>query len=503
MTNQKYSIQLKNLLSNIVEIEEHDDRELFAITNDSRQVHKGSIFLAYPGYTVDGRQFIDQAIAKNAAAILYESSDKIKITPQKNVPIFPISNLSALQGELAARFYQHPSQQMKIIGVTGTNGKTSITHFIAETLNPEYPCAVIGTTGLGFLPNLQHTFFTTSDAVTLQKQLAQLKDQGAKAVSMEVSSHALSQNRVNGVNFYIAIYTQLSRDHLDFHLDMENYAKAKAKLFSMPGIQYRIINQDDPWGEQLIEKYQSYPGLIAYSLRDQPSNHYDKVYAKRIKKMKFGYQVDVVTPWGEGTFDSPLLGEFNISNLLAVLSTLLIFNIPFKQALERISKLSPPPGRLQCFGGNGSLPLIINDYSHTPDALAKVLITLRQHGQGKLWCVFGCGGNRDKGKRPEMGRIAEQYSDKVVITNDNPRNESPEAIVEDICKGLKHSEAVKILLNRHEAIKYAVQSAGINDIVLIAGKGHETTQTIGDQVIHFSDQEQIERQLEIRSNEEK
>lgn len=498
-----YQMNLAELLDGLVMDAYLDCNPLIIdMTNDSREVKPGSLFLAIPGYTFDGRDFIEAAIANGAAAILYQPAENRWFqTIDRSIPLIPIADLAKKQGEIAAKFYHQPSADMKIIGVTGTNGKTSVTQFIAQALAPEIKCALMGTLGVGCLPKLQRANLTTADAITLQKNLAKLRDQGVEAVAMEVSSHALAQHRVAGIQFDIAVFTQLSRDHLDFHGTMQRYAAAKAKLFAHTGLSHRIINYDDELGRKLLQEYAHATGLIGYSISPHANKLEDlvpTVAALQTQATAQGYIATVHTPWGQDELISPFLGRFNLSNLLAVLSVLGIFNVPLAVALSRLAHLEMVPGRLQCFGGASQQPLVIVDYAHTPDALNKVLNTLREHCRGQLWCVFGCGGDRDIGKRAKMGQVAEQSSDQVVITNDNPRHESPQKIVADICRGLTKPDQATIIFDRSQAIHFAVQSAAINDIVLIAGKGHEDYQILGDNIISFSDRAQVIEQLEFR-----
>ena len=464
-----------------------------SITNDSRKVQPGSLFLAVAGEQFDGRQFIAQAVAAGAVAVVYEAKGASPQQWEVDVPCVAVENLQAQQGRIAAEFYRFPSRHLTMIGVTGTNGKTSVTQFIAQAM-AEHPCGVIGTVGYGFLPQLQMGQLTTPDPVSLQSMLAELCEDGAMACAMEVSSHALVQGRVAAVEFDIAVFTQLSRDHLDYHGTMEAYGEAKAQLFASPGLRYGVINCDDPLGRTLIERHQQDYHIIPYSSQQQNYCEMPGIYVTNCQALTHGFIVDVVTPWGSGQFTTQLLGRFNVDNLLATLGVLGAMEVPLVQALKAISRITTVPGRMQAFGG-GKKPTVIVDYAHTPDALEKALTVLRAHCQGKLWCIYGCGGDRDKGKRPQMGAIAEQFADQPIITNDNPRSEVPADIANDIQAGLANPAKTVVLLDREEAITYAVQSASPGDIVLVAGKGHEMTQTIGDRIQRFSDAEIVESLL--------
>lgn len=490
---------LKLLLADISPVPLSDDISISELTQDSRKVSPGSLFIACQGETVDGRDFIPAAVEKGAAAILYQSylSDNPWENHSFSVPVIPIADLNHKVGLLAARFYNDPTRQMSVVGVTGTNGKTSCTHFIAQALNHQHKkTAVMGTVGYGFLPNLYPATHTTPDAISIQKNLALLQQQGAQAIAMEVSSHALVQHRVVGVNFDIAVFTQLSRDHLDYHKTMENYANAKKRLFAHPNLRYGIVNIDDEVGMSIVKQYASSLNIITYSAVGKAVNSHSSIVAKTIKNFTDGFIIEVETPWGAGTFKSSLLGRFNVSNLLAVLGVLGAMDVPLNSILDELANMSTVCGRMQCFGGGGK-PSVVVDYAHTPDALEKALLALREHCRGKLWCVFGCGGDRDKGKRPQMGEIAERLSDYMIITNDNPRTESPEAIISNICQGLSDMERIKIILEREKAIRYAIQSASTNDIVLVAGKGHETYQVIGNKTYPFSDIDVVKKILEL------
>lgn len=484
-------MKLKTLLTDTVSAPSVPDLEITHITNDSRHVCAGSLFIAIPGLKTDGRHYIDEAISKGALAIVYQADAEPLLIQQNKIPMIAVEKLAEYQGDIAARFYNQPSKEMQIIGVTGTNGKTSCTHFIAQALAQHaIKTAVLGTVGSGFIGDLKQAIHTTPDVIHLQQTLAELKKQGAKAVAMEVSSHALAQHRVRGVDFNIAVLTQLSRDHLDYHETMQHYANAKEKLFQQPGLAYAIVNLDDPLGEYVSEKYADQLEIIGYSALGKKHSQQPSVFVEQVKSSESGFEVSLQSPWGAGTFITPLLGRFNIGNLLAVLSVLAVLEVPFTKALHYLSLIKTVIGRMQCFGGDGQ-PRVVVDYSHTSDALKNALIALREHCLGKLWCVFGCGGNRDRGKRSLMGAISEQYSDYVVITNDNPRHEDPKCIIDDICKGLKDASAVVIEENRAKAITYAIEKAGSNDIVLVAGKGHESGIVMADKTIPFSDIEQV------------
>ena len=461
---------------------------------DSRKVKAGDLFIVCPGMHTDGRHYINEAIDKQAAAVFFDPHN-YKLSIKSSVPLIPILCLQNRIGEIAARFYGHPAKNLKIIGVTGTNGKTSCTHFIAQLLQSQgTPCAIVGTLGYGFIESLTKTNYTTPDPIQLQEAFMQMRKGGAKVLAIEVSSHALDQHRVSGVQFDIAVFTQLSRDHLDYHGSMENYAWAKELLFQQSGLNYGVVNCDDEFGRHLIEKYHKKLMLIGYSTKEIKDNLVPLVMAKTIKTLTQGFSVTVQTPWGNGTLTTSLFGRFSISNLLAVLGVLGLLGMPLEKAFLELSKLKNVPGRMQLIEGTQG-PQVIVDYAHTPDALEKTLMSLRERCRGRLICIFGCGGDRDREKRPKMGAIAERYADQVIVTNDNPRSESPLAIIKDVQVGFENPKSVIVETDRAAAIHYAVQKAMINDIVLIAGKGHETTQVIGKEVLPFNDAQEAKKAL--------
>lgn len=481
------SIRLAKLLSAINLIEPTHDILIEGISLDSRAVQPGFLFIALPGETVDGRCYIYDAIHRGAVAVIAEA---MQFSPADYaVPIYLVDDLQQKIGVIAAQFYRKPSIQLPVYGVTGTNGKTSCTQFIAHALSALHrPCGIIGTLGFGFPGQLSNQGFTTPDAIRTQQLLAELQSQGAQAVAMEVSSHALAQGRVNAVAFHTAIFTNLTRDHLDYHGDMDSYANAKRRLFEFPDLRYAIINLDDGLGQQLAVELATRLAVVGYSVNSDinPLKNIEMVRVTHAEFHTMGMTAQIMTPWGKGELQSKLLGKFNLSNLLAVLATLGLQNIPLSIILQRLSQLQGVPGRVETFGG-GSQPLVVVDYAHTPDALEQVLTALRLHCKGQLWCVFGCGGNRDRGKRSLMGYIAQQYADHIILTDDNPRHEQPQHIVTDIMQGITAIASVVVEHDRRRAIRHALACAKADDIVLIAGKGHETYQQIGDELVSFSD----------------
>jgi UDP-N-acetylmuramoyl-L-alanyl-D-glutamate--2,6-diaminopimelate ligase len=484
-------MKLSSLLQNLVSLPAKFDCDISGITLDSRCVKPGYVFIANVGTLVDGRSYIDEAIRNGASIIIAEQSSLNEQWEQRNqVFILYLPQLTTKISKIAANFYQFPANSLRIVGITGTNGKTSCSHFIATALKIlNTPCAIVGTLGVGEPGNLKPLALTTPDAITLQGLFAEFVKKKIRSVAMEVSSHSLDQGRVNDIPFEVGVFTNLSRDHLDYHHTMENYGAAKKRLFDSPFTRHAVINADDDYGKQLIEELSNVKNIIAYSVHE-PKLAVPYVYVRDFHLDISGITAYVVTPWGEGLMSSSLIGQFNLSNLLATLATLCLMDVPFNQALQCLAKLKAVPGRMQTFGG-GSQPLVVVDYSHTPDSLEKVLIALRKHCQGRLLCLFGCGGNRDKGKRPIMASIAESYADLVMVTDDNPRHESSEQIAADIMLGFKRPAAIKVVLDRSKAIQDIIQCAKPGDCVLIAGRGGETHQQIGDKKIPFSDAEKV------------
>ncbi|OGI56337.1 MAG: UDP-N-acetylmuramoyl-L-alanyl-D-glutamate--2,6-diaminopimelate ligase [Candidatus Muproteobacteria bacterium RIFCSPHIGHO2_12_FULL_60_33] len=464
------------------------NREVRGLQTDSRRVQPGDLFLAAPGMVADGRDFIGDAVASGACAVVYETDDGYALRGAP-VPAFGISGLRRKIGLIADRFYGSPSRRLVVVGVTGTNGKTTCTQLLAQALDqPPKRCAVIGTLGSGFPGTLNASIHTTPDAVTVQRLMADFIAQDAAHVAMEVSSHALEQGRVNGVLFHVAVFTNLTRDHLDYHGDMTAYGLAKAKLFAHEGLKYAVINHDDDFGRRLLAGVGAPVTSLSYGVEG------GDVRAREVRPSPEGLWMRIQTPYGETELRSPLIGHFNVYNLLAVFTTLLALGVELNDAAARLARAHAPSGRAERFGGAKGLPLVVVDYAHTPDALEKILLALREHTRGKLWCVFGCGGDRDRGKRPVMGEIAERLADMVLLTDDNPRHESGDAIIAEIAGGMRASP--RIIRDRRAAIKAAIQSAAAGDIVLIAGKGHEDYQQVGDERRPYSDREAVRQLME-------
>lgn len=499
MQQNNKKIKLSYLLQDIINVDTEHDCLITGIAIDSRVVKNGELFLAYRGLVVDGRDFISEAVNKGALAVLYEKYGALsEIKLSKNIPLIAVPDLRAKVGLIAAKFYDYPARKLNMIGVTGTNGKTSITQFIATILtNLGIKCGVIGTIGVGFPDNLSPVVNTTPDPITLQRWLFDMVNQGAKAVAMEVSSQGLIQGRVNGIEFTTAVFTNLTRDHLDCHGTMANYGEAKKILFLRHNIKHAVINADSEFGRGLIQELKNSVEIYAYTITDVLLDKIPTISAKDIKLNLDGVAAKITTPWGDGFLQSKLLGRFNLSNLLAVLTVLGIMQVAIGEALAKIAKLEAISGRMQVLGGNNK-PTVVIDYAHTPDALEQVLMGLREYCHGTLWCVFGCGGERDRGKRQLMGKVAERLSDHVVITNDNPRTEDPKQIVADILQGLLCPWAVEVEYDRMTAIAYAINHASTADVILLAGKGHEDYQIIGKEKLPFSDKEVATRFLDSK-----
>ncbi|TWI58470.1 UDP-N-acetylmuramoylalanyl-D-glutamate--2,6-diaminopimelate ligase [Pseudomonas duriflava] len=463
------------------------------LTLDSRSVQKGYLFFAIPGGRQDGRVHIADALAQGAAAVAYEIENAPDLPASGSVPLIPVRGLAGQLSAIAGRFHGNPSHKLRLVGVTGTNGKTSVTQLIAQACDRlGQRCGIVGTLGTGFYSALQSGSHTTPDALSVQATLSHLERLGAQSVAMEVSSHGLDQGRVAAVNFEVAVFTNLSRDHLDYHGTMEAYAQAKSALFKWPGLKTRVINIDDELGARLASEPQP-STLITYSL-DNPAA---TLYCRQAVFSDEGIRAGLATPAGDKVMNSPLIGRFNLSNLLATVAALLGMGYPLDDILHVVPHLQGPAGRMQRLGG-GKVPLVIVDYAHTPDALEKVLLALRPHTQGQLICLFGCGGDRDSGKRPLMARIAERLADIVVVTDDNPRTEPSERIIADIRAGFVMPEKAIFISARDAAIAYAINMATPQDVVLLAGKGHEDYQEVSGVRMPFSDLKHARQGLAIK-----
>ena len=468
-------------------------------TASSREARRGAAFLAYRGAVRDGRDFIADAIARGVSAVLYDPENFAWNSDWK-VPCLAVPDLKIHASQIAGHIYGNPSDALWMTGVTGTNGKTSVAQWIAQGLERAgKKSAVLGTIGNGMVGHLQSAEITTPDAVALQRSLRDYARQGAVACAMEVSSHGLDQGRVADIKYDVAVFTNLTRDHLDYHGTMDAYGEAKAKLFGQRGLKHAIINADDGFGQQLIRRLVARDNdgvnLIRTSTR-QNGQHADLV-AKQLSVSAAGLAFEIGGKFGHASVESDILGAFNVSNLLLVIATLMVSGVSLEEAAAIACKLPPVPGRMQTVRtSDRRKPLVVVDYAHTPDALEKALSTLAAivPENGRLVSVFGCGGDRDRGKRPLMGGISARYADLSIVTSDNPRTENPQRIIEDIEAGMKGAP-FKSIADRQQAIFEALNDARTGDIVVIAGKGHEDYQIIGETKHHFSDVEVAEEAL--------
>jgi len=475
------------------------------VTLDSRGVSSGALFLACRGRGRHGSEFAAEAVGRGARAVLYEpdadrpDGGRPQLSP--GVFVAAVPQLCRHAGVIADRFFDRPSQTLTVAGITGTNGKTTCAWLLAQALEQcRRPAAYMGTIGFGFPAALADTEHTTSDAVTVHRRLAELKALGAEVVSMEVSSHALDQNRVGGVRFHTAAFTNLTRDHLDYHGTMAAYADSKARLFAWPALAVRVINVDDEFGARLAGQLSAARLVITmrHGITSAMPSHARVVRAVHVEAAVSGLALEVESSWGAAKLSVPLIGEFNADNVLTVLAVLLAWDVPLPEAAAALESCRAAPGRMEAFGGQGAAPLAIVDYAHTPDALAKALRAARVHCRGRLRVVFGCGGDRDPGKRPMMGRIAAELADEAVVTDDNPRNEPPGQIVYEILSGIPAGAAAQVEHDRALAIESTLARSGAGDVVLIAGKGHEEYQIYGSERRPFSDQSVARAALEAR-----
>jgi UDP-N-acetylmuramoyl-L-alanyl-D-glutamate--2,6-diaminopimelate ligase len=461
--------------------------EISGISSDSRAVKAGDLFLACGGESSHGLDYISDALTAGVAAIAWDSDTASRPLCDVDVPMIAVPRLAAHLGEIANRFHDRPSQAIRVFGITGTNGKTTVAWLIAQCLaRLEQSCGYIGTLGAGVGEIEGGEGMTTPGAIELHGRLAEFRNAGAVCTALEVSSHALAQNRVDGVAFETVLFTNLSRDHLDYHGDMQSYAETKAQLFLDFRTKQRIVNIDSEFGTQLAGRC----GLDVVTVStnfDRVANGRPFVFVRSVVATGSGSQVRVSSSWGDGEFALPLPGDFNVANAVIVLALLLLQGVEMAKACDALASVSAPPGRMQRVAVAEGLPAVYIDYAHTPAAIAFALRALSAHCKGKLWCVFGCGGDRDSGKRPQMAKRAEKRADRVVITNDNPRGEEPSAIIAGIVAGLSKPERATIIEDRATAIAWTIEQAAADDVVLIAGKGHENYQLISGQRLDFSD----------------
>ena len=484
------------------------DINVTSIRLDSRQVQAGGLFLSLAHDIEQRQQYLQQALDLGAVVVLFDNKQslteqEVESLDQAKVPAYPIKNLLDKMSEIAARFYGHPSLALTIIAVTGTNGKTSVSQFIAQSLEfLGHACGVIGTLGVGRLDQLDDTGMTTPDPISLQAILAEFCHQDIHYVVIEASSHALDQGRLNSVAIDVAVLTNLSRDHLDYHQDMTGYAAAKSQLFNFASIKTAVINQADSLGQTLLTTLAGNDSLSLLSYSSDAEDVSVTLQAQEIQSDMDGLQFNVMSEFGSTKIHSPLLGQFNVDNLLATVTSLLAIGLTFDDAMTAIQHCHSVDGRMQRYGSKQQ-PQVVIDFAHTPDALTQTLQSLRFHltPNSLLWCVFGCGGDRDVGKRALMGTSAELNADKVILTDDNPRSEDPDVIVSDILSGITDRQKIQIEHDRKLAITHAINSATVMDIVLVAGKGHEQYQEIARVRYPFNDADVVVKSLQTyRSN---
>jgi UDP-N-acetylmuramoyl-L-alanyl-D-glutamate--2,6-diaminopimelate ligase len=469
-------------------VAEAPEVRLTGVSLDNRNVNPGDAFVAVQGQVGHGLDYARAAVAAGAVAVIH---DGLKPVPMLDVPSVKVPDLGTKLGELASRFYSAPSEQMTIAGVTGTNGKTSVAHFLAQSWQRVYGNAgMVGTLGYGPVGKLQTGARTTPDALRLQQVLSACLKSDIERLAMEVSSHALQQQRCQTVQFDAAVFTNLSRDHLDYHRNMADYAAAKRLLFTDYAPSFAIINHDDTYGRKWFGELNGGMQMLSFGL-EEGAELRAEVRAMDVN----GMTIRISGPWGSEEVHTCLLGKFNASNLLATAGTMALLGMPWSRVLHQLELMQPVPGRMMRMGGDQGQPVVVIDYAHTPDALESALQAVRAHLDGKLVCVFGCGGNRDQGKRPQMGRAAEMLADDVFVTSDNPRNEPANKIIDDVVSGLEMPNRATVEPDRALAIQQAIANCRPGDVVLVAGKGHETWQEIGDRKIPFSDENTIRAAL--------
>ena len=490
-------IYLSELLLGFATVDADHDIQIAGLELDSRNINQGDCFIAINGTDSHGVDFIPDAICKGAAAILVDSkdaqliSDHLKVGNKRNV-IF-VDQLATKTGEIAHRYYGQPTDLMRVFGVTGTNGKTSVSHFIGQAIDRisgGSTCGMIGTLGSGLFGEFVSSGMTTPDVIRMHQSLSRLSDKGAHATVIEASSHGLAQQRLNGVAFDVAVFTNLTRDHLDYHGDMQAYGDAKLALFKSPDLQAAVINLDDPFSEKILDVLSAREAgevqVTGYTLASGSTPGITTIRCNKLDVSVNGLLMEIDTPEGSNVLKSNLLGRFNASNLLAALGALMASGFHFQEVLEALSEVTGVPGRMEVLVKESSAPVVV-DFAHTPDGLTKTLETLREICAGKLWCVFGCGGDRDKGKRSLMGEVVEKLADSMIVTNDNPRSEDPSLIASSILSGMDKPGQAKVMFDRKLAIETAINAAMPEDLILIAGKGHEDWQEIKGQRLPFND----------------
>jgi UDP-N-acetylmuramoyl-L-alanyl-D-glutamate--2,6-diaminopimelate ligase len=495
-------MKLAELLTGLVEISAQDadlipGLEISGLALDSRAVTAGDLFIALAGSKQHGLAHIDEVILQGAKAALFDPANGGTRYAEKitGIPLIPVERLGFVLGELASRFYAHPSKHLDIIGITGTNGKTSCSQFLGQALDD---CGIIGTLGWGTWGQLDKTINTTPDALNVQQILAEFVKTKKKTVAMEVSSHGLDQGRVNGVQFKGAVFTNISRDHLDYHGTMKAYLDAKLKLLQMPGLSFVVVNLDDESSDEIRAAVPNQVPIWGISAKGENLASTQTVIAEDVRHSSVGIEFTVRWNGDAQQVKSPLYGDFNAENLLCVIAVMLAMGYKLSDIATRLQSVQPVTGRLERCGTLSNDINVFVDYAHTPDALYRVLVSLRKHCQQSLWVVFGCGGNRDAGKRPQMGAIAEQWADKVIVTDDNPRFENNHEIAKEILSGCNLDKAI-LIQDRKAAIHHAIANAAKDDCIVIAGKGHEAYQEINGVQYPFNDRLIAEEALRNRS----
>ncbi len=503
MTQEKSrSITADDLLKGLVDTSRSPhfpNFQIKGITSDSKKVKPGDLFIAQKGLTNHAIDFVAEAVKDGARAVIYDTDDlharqEIPLLKKKvDIHWVAVYNLKELTGKIASRFYGYPSNHFRLIGITGTDGKTSVAHLLVQALmRLDAKVGSIGTLGYGLNNQNTLTPFTTPDSVSLQSILSELHDEGCEYVVMEVSSHALEQHRTSGCFFDIAVLTNLGSDHLDYHGSVENYAEAKSALFDEPNLMASVFNSKDAFGRKLAK---SHKGKNCTTYSSDINDEYEKgVKLKSSCITESGLQITVSSVLGEITIQSGLIGQFNIDNCLACISVLILLGFDEQQIEQAMYHIQPVPGRMEYFSPLKNQPAVVIDFAHTEQALKACLLAVKNYKVGKLYCIFGCGGDRDRSKRPKMGAIAEKYADHVFLTDDNPRSESGNKIIKEILQGFTNPERVELIQDRQSAIETVLAQANENDLVVIAGKGHEQFQLIGDKRLPFSDQ-QVVRQF--------
>ena len=490
---------LLSLLDGLSNTDGLDDITVSGLAEQSQEVHAGDLYLAVRGCQVHGLDFLSEAVERGARAVIYEPDQDrnaaLKPATVTDIPLIPVPDLRHKVGIIADRFFDHPSSAMQVIAITGTNGKSSTASIIAQVLSQKYgSCGMFGTLGYGEFKHLQSAVTTTPAALELHTRVSDLYAQGVRHIAMEASSHGLDQGRLAGLSINVAVLTMVGRDHFDYHGSLEAYWKAKRKLFEFSDLQWAVLNLDDAYGKTLAKECAADVEILTYSSQGNPKAD---LSAHNIKVGVQGLYFKLVYQGRTTVVRSRLLGRFNVDSLLAAFAVLLIQGLSEEEIAALLADVDTVPGRMQMFSRPGQ-PYVIVDYAHTPDALEKVLRTCREMGSGKLYCVFGCGGNRDKEKRPLMGAVASHLSDRIILTDDNPRDEDPEQIIQDILSGVVSQTDIEIEHDREIAVKHAIHRSQVSDYVLIAGKGNESFQIVRDKRIPMSDQHFVNKAFENR-----